>query len=69
MKVKELLEILNLCDPEAIVIMSRDAEGNGYSPLNNIGEDLYEAETSRYGDLADDRSIDAEEAVVFWPLN
>ena len=33
MKVKELLEALAGVDPEAEVILQKDAEGNGYSPL------------------------------------
>jgi len=34
MKVKELLEALAKADPEAEVILQKDAEGNGYSPLH-----------------------------------
>lgn len=34
MKVKELLEALTGVDPEAEVILQKDAEGNGYSPLH-----------------------------------
>ena len=33
MKVKELLEALLSVDPEAEVILQKDSEGNGYSPL------------------------------------
>jgi hypothetical protein len=38
MKVKELLAALAEADPEAEVILQKDAEGNGYSPLE--GADL-----------------------------
>jgi hypothetical protein len=34
MKVKELLEALATADPDAEVILQKDAEGNGYSPLS-----------------------------------
>jgi hypothetical protein len=33
MKVKDLLQVLQTCDPEAEVICQEDAEGNGYAPL------------------------------------
>lgn len=33
MKVNELLAALATADPEADVILQKDAEGNGYSPL------------------------------------
>lgn len=38
MKVKDLLAALAAADPEADVILQKDAEGNGYSPLE--GADL-----------------------------
>lgn len=38
MKVKDLLEALAHADPSADVILQKDAEGNGYSPL--AGADL-----------------------------
>ena len=38
MKVKELLAALADADPEAEVILQKDSEGNGYSPLE--GADL-----------------------------
>ena len=36
MKVRELTEQLAKRDPDAIVILSRDIEGNGFSPLAQI---------------------------------
>ena len=39
MKVKELLEALAGVDPEAQVILQKDAEGNGYSPLHGADSD------------------------------
>jgi hypothetical protein len=36
MKVKELIERLKNVDPEAELIMSKDAEGNSYSPLSDV---------------------------------
>lgn len=34
MKVKELIEQLNSMDPEAEIILQKDGEGSGYSPLS-----------------------------------
>lgn len=34
MKVKELIAALVAADPDAEVILQKDAEGNGYSPLH-----------------------------------
>jgi hypothetical protein len=50
MKNKELIEILSAQDPEADVILQKDPEGNGYSPLSG----------------ADPNAVyDAEEAIVY----
>lgn len=38
MTVKELIEALSKEDPSRIIVMSRDAEGNGYSPLADLTE-------------------------------
>ena len=32
MKVKDLIAELQECDPEAVVVLQRDPEGNGYAP-------------------------------------
>lgn len=50
MKVKELLEALAGADPEAEVILQKDAEGNGYSPLEGADDEaVYVATTTWYG--------------------
>jgi hypothetical protein len=36
MKVSQLIERLSKCDPNALVVLSRDEEGNGYSELASI---------------------------------
>lgn len=38
MKVKELIEELSKLDPEWLVVVARDPEGNGYRPLNCIDD-------------------------------
>ncbi len=51
MKVKELLEILSTVDPERLVIMAKDPEGNGYSPLSSYWEGAYVADTTWSGEV------------------
>ena len=52
MKVKELINILKEMPQEALVVMSKDAEGNSYSPLYKVASDtIYEPETTWYGEV------------------
>jgi len=68
MTVKELKEaIVNLPD-EMEVVLQKDAEGNGYSPLSGADPDaVYLSETTWYGDVylmdwtADDACMTDEE--------
>lgn len=49
MTVKDLKKHLEACDDEDLVVMSKDAEGNSYSPLAGIGEQMYVAESTWNG--------------------
>jgi hypothetical protein len=50
MLVKQAIELLQSCDPDAVVIMAKDPEGNGYSPLSGVyGGELYFPETTWSG--------------------
>ncbi len=79
MKVKELIEILILADPEALVVLSKDGEGNDYSPVCDWDDSFrYEAESSYNGTLLEkedveeyehDRWDEAQKCVVLWPVN
>ena len=85
MKVKELIEELSKLDPESQVILQKDAEGNGYSPLYAVdGDAVYLSDSTWSGDVystnwtADDADMDAEEwaemlkkhrCVVLAPVN
>lgn len=52
MKVKELIAELSAMDPESEVILQKDAEGNGYSPLSGAdGEAVYVAENTWSGEV------------------
>lgn len=84
MKIKELMELLKGFDPDTIVVMSKDAEGNGYSPLTEISSgDNYVAENSWSGyvgppELTDELRdegyseediVDGVPCIVLWPTN
>lgn len=75
MKVKELIEKLKAVDPDMLVVMSSDAEGNGFHPLED-------AETGGYADgevglleLTEElkakgyseEDVRGEPAMVLWP--
>lgn len=53
------------------IVMSKDAEGNGYSPLEDVEATLYVAHTTWSGECypdwyAPDNAVDA---VCLWPGN
>ena len=51
MTVKELKELLETCHDDDIVIICKDGEGNSYSPLSEIGEGSYEADSTWSGEV------------------
>lgn len=51
MTVKELIEQLKQCDPNDIVILSSDAEGNNHSPLDEVSEARYVPDSTWSGDV------------------
>jgi hypothetical protein len=85
MKVKELKELLNEFDNELEIILQKDSEGNGYSPLSGADNNsVYIADSTWSGDVysanwsADDACMDDDEweellkrprCVVLWPVN
>ena len=50
-KVKELINMLQKEDPEAVIIMSSDGEGNNYSPLSDLGDIDYVPDGTCRGDI------------------
>jgi len=55
--VKELQKLLLDLPDDALVVMSRDAEGNGHSPLANVWDGFYKADTTWFGSAYDQRDI------------
>ena len=52
MTVKDLIEALQSMPPDAQVILQKDGEGNGYSPLADVdGEAVYVPDTTWMGDV------------------
>jgi len=52
MKVKELIEKLNSFDPDIDIILQKDAEGNGYSPLEGVdGTVIYKPDSTYSGEV------------------
>lgn len=58
-------------DPDSVVVMASDAEGNKFSPLSDITEELYFANNSWSGDIAneEDETHGADPVIVLWPTN
>lgn len=84
MKVSELIEELKQLPQDAEVIMSQDAEGNGYSPWYGIGQGTVPKEEvgnyhieSFYNDehtddeccLEPDERKNFTKVVCLWPMN
>ena len=85
MKVKDLLEVLSHLDPERVVILSKDSEGNGHSPLAALTMENcnYSAESTWHGNIglekitdelreqgySEDDVIEGEKCIVLWPTN
>lgn len=64
MKVKELIEKLKLEDGNAEVILSKDEEGNDFSPLEatlGFGKGYYIPENTYSGEFIDEDYIGVEE--------
>lgn len=69
MTVRELINWLeNVEDKSRIVILQKDAEGNGYSPAAGGAESFYEATSTWCGDVDDDADGETP-CVVLWPVN
>jgi hypothetical protein len=83
MTVQELIALLQDQDQDRIVVMSKDGEGNCYSPFDGVSTCSYRAETTWYGEIGleelteeniedgydEDDVVDGEKALCLWPVN
>jgi hypothetical protein len=81
MIVSDLIEQLQELPPDLEIIMSKDAEGNRFSPLSDIDQQRYRAESTYegsmlhevdkdyYGEDWDEMVENSIPAVFFWPVN
>lgn len=69
MTVRNLLQILDTLNPNLEIILQKDAEGNGYSPLSNYSLQVYEAYNDWSGDIVDEPSEDSKPVLVLVPTN
>lgn len=84
MTVKELIAKLQKVDPNRLVVMSKDGEGNGFSPLCNLVESKYRSDSTWSGEIGlekltpslkkqgyseEDVMEDGIKALVLWPTN
>lgn len=84
MKVKELRELLENCNDDDLIVMSKDAEGNTFTLLSDIDSDSYVYDSQGWwGDvylreLSDDDLCNGyteedlgpgENCIILWPTN
>jgi hypothetical protein len=67
MTVRELIGLLQAMPPGALVIQSKDAEGNKIMPVMEVSACHYIADTDCYGDLAENEDAPSVPAVIFYP--
>jgi len=74
MTVKELKKLLSTEDDMTEIVMSRDEEGNGFSPLADVGKGIYVAESTWAGELYNEDDEEAplsegKKVICLWPTN
>ena len=74
MTVAELIAYLQTQDQDAKVILSKDGEGNNFSPLSEGAEGTYVASTPWHGEFyssedAEDLGIEGTPSLCLWPDN
>lgn len=71
MTVKQLKACLENCPDDWLVVISRDSEGNGYSPLSGIGEGHYQPLETWCGEFLHHPEDHPPEpnAIGLWPSN
>lgn len=65
--VRELITALQAFPDDALVVISKDGEGNSFSPAADIQGGLYEPESTWAGEF--DGASTTMNAVCIWPVN
>lgn len=71
-QLRAYLAELNPLPDDTLVIIAKDSEGSGYSPLDEAEIAIYHAETEYSGEhypTQDPRPDNAVPAVFLWPTN
>jgi hypothetical protein len=83
-ELRKELEALSELPDSTVVVLAKDAEGNGHSPLEDIVVGMYAAESTWSGEFFmreaerlalqdpddyDEAPDDAVEAIFLWPVN
>ena len=73
MTIKALIAELKKHDPNRVVVMSSDGEGNNYSPLSSIHPVFYLPDTTWSGEIYNDDETEmppgTKAALVLYPTN
>ena len=69
MNVGELIEKLQQVDPATLVILQKDSEGNGFSPLADVDPGFYEAATTWMGEVYEYKQGESVPCLVLSPIN
>lgn len=71
--VGDLMDFLATQPRDRKVILSKDAEGNGFSPLAAASEEMYAAESAWSGEVIDQAIVNEDEGIerviVLEPVN
>lgn len=68
--VGELVSKLSKLSPSLPVVMSKDAEGNSYSPYSDISVGKYCPDSTWSGDYSEETEYDDyHECICLWPIN
>lgn len=75
MTTNELIKKLSIYPSDTLVVMSKDSEGNSFSPLASLDNYYYIAHNSYSGDLVDGpdkedyEPEELQKVVCLWPTN
>ena len=70
MKIKDLIKKLQEYDQDLMVVMSKDAEGNEFSPLSDVTTELYEADSKWSGKILSNKNESYKpNCITLWPVN